>query len=205
MSDKIDLKKMEQRANRLLNQDGLTEVLLGIIFFVSSASMSGRGSFVPFLPLYIIFMKQIVELFRNRFTYPRIGYVKFPDEESDDVGRGILTFVGAIMVLFVLGIYFSSEGLSFNILHKWLPLGIGVFLFGPFQYLYSKTGDKVHWIYIGVSVLGGLGFSLLKFAEIREGPQMFMLAISGFFVLAGLTRFFLFTRNNPVLEVPQDE
>lgn len=93
MADKIDLKKMEQRANRLLSQDGLTEMLLGAIFFVSSASISGRGSFVPFLPIYIIFMKNIVEGFRNRYTYPRIGYVKIPDEESKDVSKGILTFV----------------------------------------------------------------------------------------------------------------
>lgn len=205
MSDKIDLKKMEQRANRLLNQDGLTEILLGAIFFVSSASLSGHGSFIPFLPIYIIFLKNIVESFRNRFTYPRIGYVKVPDEESKDVGRGILTFIGVVMVLFVVGVYFSSEGISFNSLYKWLPLGIGVFLYGPFQYLFSKTGDKVNWIYIAVSILGGLGFSLLKFAEVREGPQMFMLFISVFFFIAGLVRFIVFTRNNPVLEVPQDE
>jgi hypothetical protein len=205
MSDKIDLKKMEQKANKLLSQDGLTELLLGAIFFVSSASMSGRGSFIPFLPLYIIFMKKIVESFRKRFTYPRIGYVKIPDEESEDVGRGILTFVGVVMVVFVLGIYFGSGGDLFNSLYKWLPFGIGVFLFGPFQYLYSKTGDKVNWLYIAVSILSGLVFSLLTFTEVKEGPQMFMLAISGFFVLAGLTRLYIFTSKNPVLEVPQDE
>ena len=32
-------------------------------------------------------MKKIVESFRERFTYPSIGYVKIPDEESEDVGR----------------------------------------------------------------------------------------------------------------------
>lgn len=109
------------------------------------------------------------------------------------------------MVVFILGIYFGSGGISFNSLYKWLPLGIGVFLYGPFQYLYSKTGDKVNWLYIAVSTLGGLGFSLLKFTYVKEGPQMYMLAISGFFVLAGLVRFYLFTSKHPVLEVPKDE
>lgn len=205
MSDKIDLKKMEQKANSLLSQDGLTEMLLGAIYFVSSASLSGSGSYVPFLPLYIIFMKKIVESFRNRFTYPRIGYVQVPDEESEDVTRGILIAVGIMLMAFVLGFYFSTERIPSSLFYKWLSLGVGLFMYGPFRYLYDKTGDRINLAYIAISVAGGLAFSLMSFSDVKEGPQMYLLAVSGFFIVAGLTRFYLFTRNNPVLEVPQDE
>lgn len=205
MKDKINLKEMEQRANRLLSQDGLTEMLLGAIFFVSSASMAGTGSFIPFLPLYMLFLNRIVEGFRNRYTYPRIGYVKVPLEESSEVSRGILTFVGGVMVVFVLGIYFSTGTLSSHMLYKWLPLGVGVFMYGPLQYMYGKTGDKINLVYIVVMVMSGLVFSQMSFTDIKEGPQFYLLASAGFFVLAGVARFYLFTQNNPVLEVPEDE
>jgi hypothetical protein len=204
MSDKIDLKKMEQRANRLLSQDGLVEILLGAVFFVASASFSEKGSYIPFLPLYVIFMKQIVESFRNRFTYPRIGYVKVPDDESD-VGKGILVFLGAVLVLLVLGVYIGYRALSSSALYQWLPLGIGMFLTGALKYSFDKTGDRINLLYIAVSVLGGVVFSLMSFPVTRDGPQMYLLFISLFFFIAGLVRFSMFTRNNPVLEVPQDE
>ncbi len=205
MSDKIDLKRMEQKANRLLSQDGLMEMLLGAIFFASSASFSGSGSFVPFLPLYIIFMRKIVEAFRTRYTYPRIGYVKVPDEESSDVGKGILVFVGAVMLVFVLGIYFGPGGITFERMIKWLPVGIGLFLTGAFKYNIEKTGDRLNLLYIVVTVLGGVGFALMEFNPVKEGLQMYLLFISIFFILAGVTRFISFTRKHPALEVPSNE
>lgn len=204
MSDKIDLKRMEQNANRLLSQDGLMEMLLGAIFFASSASFSGSGSFVPFLPLYIIFMRQIVEAFRKKYTYPRIGYVKIPDEESQDVGKGILVFVGALMLVFVLGVYLGPGGFTFERMIKWLPVGIGVFLTGAFKYNIEKTGDRLNLLYIAVTVISGIGFALMEYPA-RDGLQFYLLFISVFFIIAGATRFISFTRKNPVLEVPSDE
>ena len=82
MIDKIDLKVMQQQANKLLTQDGLIEFLMGAILFVGSVSFSGTVAFTPFLSLYVIYMNRILEGFRKRFTYPRIGYVKLPDDDS---------------------------------------------------------------------------------------------------------------------------
>ena len=59
MIDKIDLKEMEQQAHKLLSQDGLMELLMAAILFVSSASLSGKAVFAPFLSLYVIFMNKI--------------------------------------------------------------------------------------------------------------------------------------------------
>lgn len=205
MSDKIDLHKMEQRANRLLSQDGLMEILMGAIFFVSSASFTTKGAFVPFLPLYIIFMKDIVEAFRKKFTYPRVGYVKVPDEESSDVGRGILTYVGVLMLVLVGGIYLVYGGITTSAMYGWMPVGIGLFLSGAFQYNFSKTGDRMNWLYIATAVLGGISFSLRDFADAKEGLQLYLLFISVFFFIAGVIRFFAFRRNHPVLEEPEDE
>lgn len=205
MSDKIDLKRMEQKANRLLSQDGLMEMLLGAIFFASSASFSGSGSFVPFLPLYIIFMKKIVEAFRIRYTYPRIGYVKVPDEETSEFGKGVYVIVAAVAILLGVGIYFVSNDISFDGIIKWIPVGIGIFMTGVFKYNIEKNGDRINLLYIAVTVLGGIGFALMEFNPVKEGLQMYLLFISGFFIIAGVVRFISFTRKYPVLEDPSDE
>ena len=65
MTDKINLKDMEKRAHKLLNEDGMMELLMGAILFVSSTSFSGTASFTPFLGLYVVFMKTEERLFEE--------------------------------------------------------------------------------------------------------------------------------------------
>ena len=104
MSDKINLKEMEQNAYKRLNEDGLMELLMGAILFVVSSTFGGKSSFAPFLAMYVIFIKQIVEGFRERYTYPRIGYLKLPDEEEKNIGIGIFTFyLGLIVAMPLVG------------------------------------------------------------------------------------------------------
>ncbi|TRO58862.1 hypothetical protein E2P71_01230, partial [Candidatus Bathyarchaeota archaeon] len=160
MSDKINLKEMEQQANRLLTKDGLMELLMGAILFVTSSSFAGTPIFTPFLGLYVIFLKNIIEGFRKKFTYPRIGYLKLPDEDSKKIGVGILTFMGAIMLALAVVIYLIYGRISGDLVYKWIPLLIGLIFFGGLQYNYSKSGDKVNLVYITIAVGAGLIFSL---------------------------------------------
>ena len=201
MSDKINLHEMEQEAYRLLTKDGLTEFLMGAILFVSSTSFSGTSIFVPFLGLYVVFMKSIIEGFRKRFTYPRIGYVKLPDEDGKEIGVGILTFMGVIMLALAVIVYLIYGRISGDLVYKWIPLLIGLIFFGGLQYSYSKSGDRVTLVYIAISVLAGLVFSLMDFSNPKDGPRTYMLLMSAVFIVSGVLRFYTFTRDNPVMIV----
>ena len=201
MSDKINLHEMEQEAYRLLTKDGLTEFLMGAILFVSSTSFSGTSIFVPFLGLYVVFMKSIIEGFRKRFTYPRIGYVKLPDEDRKEIGVGILTFMGVIMLALAVIVYLIYGRISGDLVYKWIPLLIGLIFFGGLQYSYSKSGDRVTLVYIAISVLAGLVFSLMDFSNPKDGPRIYMLLMSAVFIVSGVLRFYTFTRDNPVMIV----
>ena len=198
MSDKINLKEMEQQAYRLLTKDGLMELLMGAILFVTSSSFSGTPIFTPFLGLYVIFLKNIIEGFRKRFTYPRIGYLKLPDEDSKKIGVGILTFMGAIMLALAVVIYLIYGRISGDLVYKWIPLLMGLIFFGGLQYNYSKSGDKVNLVYIAITVGTGLLFSLLEFSNPRDGPLIYMLLMSAMFVLSGTIRFLKFRRDYPL-------
>ncbi len=204
MNEKINLKDMERRANQLLSQDGLVEILLGAILFVSSASFVKSGSWVPFLPIYVIFMKNIIEGFRKRFTYPRIGYVKMPDETSTDIGTGILKYMGIVMVVLVMGILLLYGRLHSDLIYQWTPTGIGLFLAGALYYMYSSTGDRINLVHIGVVVLGGFAFSL-RSLEGKVGIQFYLLSMAGFFIVVGMMRFILFTQRHPMMEASGDE
>jgi len=198
MSDKINLKEMEQQANRLLTKDGLMELLMGAILFVTSSSFAGTPIFTPFLGLYVIFLKNIIEGFRKKFTYPRIGYLKLPEEDSKKIGVGILTFMGAIMLALAVVIYLIYGRISGDLVYKWIPLLIGLIFFGGLQYNYSKSGDKVNLVYITIAVGAGLIFSLLDFPSPRDGPLIYMLLMSAMFLVSGIIRFLKFRRDYPL-------
>ncbi|MES0325032.1 MAG: hypothetical protein ABUK18_04040 [Candidatus Bathyarchaeia archaeon] len=205
MTEKIDLNEMKQQANKLLTQDGLMELLMGAILFISSASFSGTVVLTPFLGLYVVFLNRILEGFRTRFTYPRIGYVKLPDDYSKEIGYGILTFVGAVSVALGAFIYVSYGTISGNLIYKWMPTLMGLILFGGLQYNLSKTGDTTNYIYIFAALGGGLAFSLKNFAEPKLGLQLYLLTMSGVFIVAGVVRFKVFIQRHSVREASGDE
>lgn len=202
LNDKINLRRMERKANRLLNQDGLIEMLLGFVLFVSSASFSNTGSFVPFLPIYVIFLKNIIESFRKRYTYPRIGFVKMPDESTIDAGTDTLKYLGIAMVVLVIGLLLAFGRPYTDLIYNWAATGIGLLFSGAMYYLYEKSGDRLNLVYIMVFVIGGLVFGFISPFVGKEMIQFYLLAMSGVFVVVGVARFVSFTRNNPVIEVP---
>jgi len=205
MTEKIDLNEMKQQANKLLTQDGLMELLMGAMLFISSASFSSTTSYTPFLGMYVIFLNRILEGFRKRFTYPRIGYIKLPDDDSKEIGYGILTFVGTVGILLVVGVYITYGSLSGENIYRWIPMLVGMILFGGLHYNYSRTGDKTNYLYLSMVLLGGLAFSIKDFAEAKLGLQLYLLFIGGLFIVAGVVRFIVFTKKYPIKMVPDNE
>jgi hypothetical protein len=203
MTDKINLKEIEKNAHKLITQDGLMEILMGAILFASSSSFSGTAAFVPFLGVYVVFMSSIIEAFRKRFTYPRIGYLKLPDDDIKKVGFGILTFVGVIMIALVVFIYLIVGNLSSDLVYKWIPTVIGLILFGGLYYNYQRLGDKLSIVYIIIAVSTGLIFSILDFTEPKMGPRYYLLLLSGVFLAAGIIRFYSFTKRHPLQQASE--
>lgn len=203
MSDKINLKEMEQKAYKLLNEDGLMELLMGAILFVMSSTFTGTSSLGAFLALYVIFIRKIVEGFRKKYTYPRIGYLKLPDEDSKQIGVGIFTFMGAVMLALVVFIYLLYGRITGDLFYKWIPLLIGLIFFGGLQYQYSKSGDKLTLVYTAMAVGAGLVFSLLDFTKPKSNAQFYTLFMSAVFIVAGILRFRKFREDHPIQPLPE--
>jgi UDP-N-acetylmuramyl pentapeptide phosphotransferase/UDP-N-acetylglucosamine-1-phosphate transferase len=204
MNNKINLEDVEKNAHRLLSQDGLMEILMGLIMFVTSSTFSGTSVFTPFLALYVIFMRSIIEAFRKRFTYPRIGYIKLQDQDAKNIGKGILTFVGVIMIAIIVFIYLVFGTLSGNLVYRWIPSVMGMILFGGLIYNYKKTDDKINLVYLIIAVFTGIGFSIIEFPYPKDGPQLYLLLMSGLFIVAGVLRFLKFRNSHPVIDIDED-
>lgn len=204
MTDKINLQDMEKKAHKLLNEDGMMELLMGAILFITSTSFTGTASFAPFLGVYVVFMRTIIEAYRKRITYPRIGYLKLPDEETKDIGRGILVFVAVIMLALIVFISLVYGQVTGGLIYKWIPAIMGLILFGGLYYNYEKTGDKVNLIYIAISLLSGIVFSILDYDNVKAGAEYHLLLLSCVFIVARVIRLYIFTRRYPVISVEKE-
>ncbi|NOQ34218.1 MAG: hypothetical protein GQ567_08530, partial [Methanosarcinales archaeon] len=71
MTQEINLKELEKKAYRDSQQDGLMEVMMGLILMTFGGFF--YSTVFVFYILLIVFSGKIVEFVRRRYTYPRIG------------------------------------------------------------------------------------------------------------------------------------
>jgi hypothetical protein len=198
MNEKISLEEIEKKSYKQLNDDGFLEIALGLILFLysriwDSSLISGVIVFQLFL------MPRILEYAREKYTYPRIGYVKHFDESSE-TGKGIIVYVVASMLIVAFLILLGYGKITGDLVYQWAPAFIGLSLLGAMLYLNGKSGDKTYLVYAVISVLSGLGFSLYRFQPVHDGIPFYLLFISLSMMIAGVFRFVLFRKKYPVFD-----
>jgi hypothetical protein len=199
MTQAIDLKELEKKAYRDSQQDGLMEVIMGLILI-----MFGGFLYSPIFAFYIlliIFSKKIVESIRRRYTYLRIGFVKFHEEKPKDALTGVFLFEFAVIVIIFTLISIFGDVKDYSQWVKWSPLFFGMILVGPFAHAASRSGSIRYTGYAILSVVLGLFFSLIEFGSGCTGLILYLVFIGAFLFLGGLVIFTLFLRKYPLLEV----
>ena len=201
-----NLIEIEQKSFRELIQDGSTETLLGLVLLVFPAIMA-ESSFVPFFVVfYIIFMPHLIEGFRKRYVYPRIGYVKLKEEEPPKLSLGIAMVVLLIFVSVIVVLYTLSIGLiDRDFIWRWLPTVFGFIMWGPSLYLKDKTGQNKFYLFGALMTVTGIAISLTASIPAGIAMTIYMVGWGLFFLVLGLVRFLLFIRKYPVLDTPEDD
>jgi hypothetical protein len=205
MDEKIDLKDIEQRAWKVYMQDGLVEIMIGVIFFLASGAFHTSSS-VVFLALFpTIFGQNIIEAIRKRYTYPRIGYVKLQSDDPKKTARGMFLYMVAVIAIMAVVLYllFGSGTWAPYLLYQWLPTFIGAMLVGAMTYTKSKSGDARYYAYALVAIAIGVAFSLHRFEPVKMGVTLYLLLLSGIMIVTGLARFVVFLRNHPLPPEPE--
>ena len=195
MSTQIDLLEIKKKAYRNSQQDGLMEAMMGLILMTFGGFF--YSPIFAFYILLIIFSGRIVEFVRRRYTYPRIGFVKFHEEDSKDALTGVLLFELAVIVIIFTLISIFGDVTDYSQWAKWSPLFFGMILVGPFAHAASKSESVRYTGYAILSLILGVFFSLRVFGSGCTGLILYLVFIGVFLVLSGLVIFITFLRKYP--------
>jgi len=204
MSEEKDLIELEQTVYRESIEDGLEIVMAGLlILFV--ACMGLDMVFFIVLVSVLILRNRILDGFRRKITYKRIGQVQLRKHKYDDVQKGILILFLMTVVNIAFWLMLLSPVLTELVVWiKWFPAIFGLLFIGPSYYISSKTGYPLWFLFgIGATILGFL-FSLIEFTPVLLGWFFYLLSIGGILVIAGCIAFIQFIRNNPVIAIQED-
>lgn len=196
MESSLDIKKIEKKAYRESQQDGLMEFVMGICLLAMSTRLLSRV-LIGMFPIAMILFSPILSAMRKRFTYPRTGYVKLVEDKPKDAITGItLVTLIIIAVLAVAFILFADVG-DFGLWLKWVPLWAGVVLAIMFVSLAAKSATTRYYIFALWSLLYGLVLSILDFEPVETGTLLYFLAMGALLTPSGLVIFIRFLRKYP--------
>jgi hypothetical protein len=203
MTTKIDLKQIEQKAYSGSTQDGLTEIMIGILLIVLGATFGSALYIFAFL-IPIFLFPRLMEAIRKRYTYPRIGYAKLPVDDPKNTAKGIFVYTAVVLALMVICFLLFGKVKDAAAYKKWSPAVTGVLFVGGFLYAHGKSGDFRYIIYIVLSVVFGLLFSIMNF-ESYNGLITNFFVMGGIFVATGFTLFTLFLRKYPAIKEAKND
>lgn len=201
MDFNLNLNEIERRANQAVFKDGLTEMLMGaFLIFYGGVLTTKAVPFFPFIIVVIFFGKPIIEKIKEKYIYPRAGYVKLPPEpQSTYNGIGISVIAMVIGLIALMGasilIKGTTQGITFFLTYI-VPPVTGVFMaIGPF-WMAKNFSIWRGYIWAALFVLSGIAMPLFNI-EIGYSAVGLMCTVVGFIILiTGTTIFFRFLRNN---------
>ena len=191
---------IEGRARAAIQQDGLTDILLGIGLLVGAGHIAFQ--FFDEVRLYampwIIFIafSGVLALVRRKTTYPRVGYVRF---RPSRLGRAVLSVV-LLLVLAGLVVFLLGSRTGFRLpaeFWQWLIVAVGLAGVALGAWAGHRMRMPRFYIYSGIAALGILA-PLAAGLDIRI-RVILMMALPGVFMIPGgaitLRRF---QRRNPL-------
>lgn len=165
MTTQTDLNKIERKARRVFQQDGLTILFVGVAFAIFAIFFIDiRRGWVFALGTALAI--SLPELLRKQFVYPRVGYAQFPQSKS--MARHVISVCLALMCLILF--YIFGKIVRFN----WLmPVYLGT-VFSVAAFIAArKFGLVTYYILTFVFLLSG--FAGLSFTT-RDYPAGWIVA-----------------------------
>jgi hypothetical protein len=204
MTAKIDLKEIERRANYAAFQDGLMEILMGLVLIFFGGAMASKGTLTPFIVFVIFFANPVLKRVKERYIFPRVGYVKLPQEEQTDTkGIGIAALIFVIFLLSSLGISIwimgVNAGRDFWMRYILPPFTGFMMAFGPF-WLGQTYGLVRGYVFAAIFLILGIVIPLFGFVSGYEAVGL-ICSIQGIIILiTGLIMFTRFLRRYPPVQ-----
>jgi hypothetical protein len=142
----MDLERLERRARQVVESDGLVRLLAGIWLVAHGLfNYDHRHVWAPILAIQVLLWS--TESIRQRFTYPRIGYVRF---------RPSKTWIRVTAALVLIGAYAFAGVLDYSRFDWFAPAYLGVFLAIVVGIWAYRSGSWIDFVFAGLCLVSGL-------------------------------------------------
>jgi hypothetical protein len=204
MTVKIDLKEIERRANYAAFQDGLIEIFMGLFLVFFGGAMATKATIVPFIVFAIFFANPILKRIKERHIYPRVGYVKLPQEEDTDTkGIGIAAVLFIVFLLGSLGITIwimgTDTGIDFWKTYILPPFTGFMMAIGPF-WLGQTYGLVRGYIFALLFLVLGIVIPVFGVASGYVAVGLICTIVGVIILTTGIILFTRFLRIHPAAE-----
>ena len=198
MIEEIDLKQIERNIFREYCQDGLADIVIGAYFFLLGLLLPS-GTVAPLIALFVLFFVPLVRGLKNRYTYPRLGYVELRQGDPGPVplltvGSLVLGLIALIAVLIAVGAIGQPAQW-----YRWMPILFGIWFAGMFLGLGLTVRVVRYYVVAGVTLVGGPTFALLPLTRKLENIGLFFAAVGAALLVGGIVAFARFLRKHPLL------
>jgi len=193
--EELNLKQIEQKAYGVSFQDGLVEIMLGILL-ISLGATFGSVLYIFAILIPIFLFPRFIEVIRKRYTYPRIGYAKLPMDDPKKTAKGIFGYTAVVLALMVICFLLFGKVKDAAAYKKWSPALMGVLMVGGFLYAHGKSGNIRYIVFAVLAVVSGLLFSIMSF-ESYDGLIVNFFVMGGIFIVTGSILFTLFVHRYP--------
>ena len=205
----VDLKKIEQKTYFAYFQDGLWDILIGLLsvgwgLMILTDFAAFGGILFAVLYMVVLGVKRVI-------TYPRIGYVKFLSARrrlTKNMAIGLSVFILLVLITVYL-LFLTREGIRpafFTWLNNYftepsllIMAVVPAIIISVFAYIYRIN----RWYFYALLSMAGFIIGALGQTEFSMGLPI---AICGtVIVLCGLTFLIRFLRKNPKSVEEADE
>jgi len=209
MSQNFDLKKIERKAFRSVNQDGLWDIYIGGLMLVLSLMFSipesgeGRVTNTGLALLGVAIMFAFFQLGKNYVTAPRMGQVRFGAERQKRkirLGWIMGAYVLVTLGMFLFSLYVWNTSASGRIvdlslgssLERVFVASLAALIAGTSMIVISYFKEFIRGYYIAVLMGTGFFFTLLL-------DMITPMIVAGALILIpGLVLFINFLRQHPL-------
>ena len=195
MNATLDAKTIARNVWQDSARDGLMEMMLGAYFLLTGIVIQADMS-----ALFIIFMAffpAMAKKMKERFTYPRIGYVKFPERENSP-GRWVAAALIAAVFAFAMMALFTRAEEKSSMLYKWISLGPALILAATLSFAGKKTGFMRYYAMAAFALVMGFVVPFVNLPNKMGNVALYLLVVGPVFLVWGAAIFLHFVQTVPI-------
>ena len=195
MSTVIDPKAVARQVWQDMLRDGLMELSLGAYLLLTGIFLQADLS--ALFILLIVTFPSMIKAAKERFTYPRIGYVKLPEREKN-IGRYIVAALVAAVLALALVVLLSRTGEKTQMLYRWVPLLPALILVAALVTTAQRSGLMRFHVMAALALAVGLTIPFVELPRKLDSIALYLMVVGPIFLLWGAVIFINFLRAYPV-------